>query len=207
VDTVQADTGQARCRFETLRGLRLFRYATQTVFGEGPSNALVVMVGEQPGDREDLSGKPFVGPAGKLLDRALADAGVDRRQVYVTNAVKALQICGARQTPHPWKAQRYRGLGLPPLARSGVASDSTAPSDLPGSNGRTVPDGSRFPHPARQRHSVPHRWAQAFMATIHPSALLRMPEPERRDEEYRLFVQDLALIPKHLSAPIPEQRS
>jgi uracil-DNA glycosylase len=188
-------------------GCELFRFATQTVFGEGPSKALVVMVGEQPGDQEDRAGKPFVGPAGRLLDRALADAGVDRRQVYVTNALKHFKFVerGKRRIHgkpsgieisacRPWLEAELQVI----QPRLLVCLGATAAQSLMGRDFRILRDRGSF---------FPHRWAKALMATIHPSALLRMPEPERRGEEYRLFVHDLALIPQYLSGSFPEQRS
>lgn len=188
-----------RAASKRCEGCDLFRFATQTVFGEGPSNAPVVFVGEQPGDQEDLSGKPFIGPAGKLLDRALVDAGVDRRQVYVTNAVKHFKFIerGKRRIHgkpsgmeisacRPWLEAELQVI----QPRLLVCLGATAAQSLMGRDFRILRDrGTLFPH----------RWAKALMATVHPSALLRMPEPERREEEYRLFVRDLALIPHHLS--------
>src|SRR5437764_332516 len=179
-------------------GCDRFRNATQTVFGEGPPDATVVMVGEQPGDQEDLAGKPFVGPAGKLLDRAMAEAGVDRSQVYVTNAVKHFKFVerGKRRIHgkpngieisacRPW-LEAELALIRPEVV---VCLGATAAQSLMGRDFRVTRDrGTFFPHP----------WAKALMATVHPSALLRMPEPERREQEYRLLVRDLALIPKRL---------
>ena len=179
-------------------GCDLFRNATQTVFGEGPPDASVVMVGEQPGDQEDLAGKPFVGPAGKLLDRALAEAGVDRDLVYVTNAVKHFKFVerGKRRIHgkpsgieisacRPW-LEAELSLIHPDVI---VCLGATAAQSLMGREFRVTRDRGTF---------FPHRRANALLATVHPSALLRMPEPERRAEEYRLFVRDLALIPKRL---------
>lgn len=179
-------------------GCELFRFATQTVFGEGPATAELVMVGEQPGDQEDRSGKPFVGPAGKLLDRALADAGVDRRHIYVTNAVKHFKFVerGKRRIHgkpngieisacRPWLEVELAVI-QPQLL---VCLGATAAQSLMGRDFRITRDrGVFFPHPL----------APAFMATIHPSALLRMPEAERREEEFLLLVRDLARIPSEL---------
>jgi DNA polymerase len=94
----------------------LYKRATQTVFGEGPKHARLMLLGEQPGDQEDLAGKPFVGPAGQLLDRALTEAGIDRNEVYITNTVKHFKMGAARQTAHPPKAELARDRGLPSLA-------------------------------------------------------------------------------------------
>lgn len=179
-------------------GCDLFRFATQTVFGEGPSSAAVVMVGEQPGDQEDRSGKPFVGPAGKLLDRALAEAGVDRAETYVTNAVKHFKFVerGKRRIHgkpnaieisacQPWLEAELTVI----QPRVLVCLGATAAQSLMGRDFRITRDRGVF---------FAHRLAPVLMATIHPSALLRMPEPERREEEFRLLVRDLALIPPEL---------
>lgn len=156
------------------------------------------MVGEQPGDQEDLSGQPFVGPAGKLLDRALAEAGIDRRQVYVTNAVKHFKFVerGKRRIHakpngieisacQPWLEAELAVI----KPRLLVCLGATAAQSLMGRDFRVTRDRGVF---------LPHRWARAAMATIHPSALLRMPERERREEEFQLLVRDLALIPARL---------
>src|SRR5437667_4614840 len=151
-------------------GCDLFRNATQTVFGEGPPDARVVMVGEQPGDQEDLAGKPFVGPAGKLLDRAMAEAGVDRSQVYVTNAVKHFKFVerGKRRIHgkpsgieisacRPWLEAELAAL-RPEVV---VCLGATAAQSLMGREFRVTRDRGTF---------FPHRWAKALMATVHPSA-------------------------------------
>lgn len=183
-------------------GCDLYRNATQTVFGEGPEHARVMMVGEQPGDAEDLAGKPFVGPAGKLLDRALADAGVDRSRVYVTNAVKhfkfeargkrrihgkpnAAQVFACR----PWLDAEIEVVE-PELI---VCLGATAALSLLGRAFRLTQHRGEFVE-AGERPTV--------MATVHPSALLRMPDEERRHAEYELFVRDLRLI----AVRVPEVR-
>src|SRR5579862_2383049 len=167
----------------------LWRRATQTVFGEGPSRASLVIVGEQPGDQEDRAGKPFVGPAGLLLDRALVEAGIDRSETYVTNAVKhfkwtergkrrihskpnAVEISACR----PWLEAELQVVG-PELV---VCLGATAAQSLLGRDFRITVDRGRF---------FPHPWAKEIVATIHPSAILRV--PERYQEEYGRFVEDL----------------
>ena len=115
-DIAPPDVGEnttiARLRAEAAdcRRCDLYKYATQTVFGEGPEDAKIVMVGEVPGDQEDLQGKPFVGPAGKLLDRAMQEAGIDRSTVYVTNAVKHFKFSGAAERIHKTPGGRRRGV-------------------------------------------------------------------------------------------------
>src|SRR5215212_3171340 len=155
------------------RGCPLWKTGTQTVFGEGPASARVIMVGEQPGDREDLEGHPFVGPAGKLLDQALVAAGIDRNDVYVTNAVKHFKWepvgkrrlhkkPGAREIAacRPWLDAEFEALA-PDIV---VALGATAAQALMGAQFRvTQSRGKIF-------RDLP--WADAFVATIHPSAIL-----------------------------------
>jgi probable DNA metabolism protein len=172
----------------------LYKYATQTVFGEGPLDASIMFVGEQPGDQEDLAGRPFVGPAGALFDQALEKAGIDRSTVYVTNAVKHFKFVlrGKRRihnkpdageiTACRWWIEQERELIRPPVT---VALGATAARSLVGktvtiSRAREAPltlaDGSEC-------------WV-----TVHPSFLLRIPEEDRRREERALFVRDLKRI-------------
>jgi DNA polymerase len=176
----------------------LYRLATQTVFGEGPSRAPVMLVGEQPGDQEDLQGRPFVGPAGKILDRALADAGIDRRRVYVTNAVKHFKFePRGRKRLHKkpnageieacrWWLDQELDLVRPDLT---VALGATAARALAG---RPIAIGASRGRLVDLRDGLPG------LVTIHPSFLLRMPDPELKAQEYRRFVLDLRLIAKHV---------
>ena len=174
------------------RGCDLYRHATQVVFGEGPEDAKVVMVGEQPGDEEDRMGHPFVGPSGRLLSKAMHETGLDREKIYVTNAVKhfkfvergkrrihakprTLEISACR----PWLEAELMTI-RPALI---VCLGATAAQSLMGRNFRITVDRGRF---------FPHDWAKEIVATVHPSAVLRT--PDRFDEQYGLFVQDLRLI-------------
>jgi uracil-DNA glycosylase len=169
----------------------LYRDATQTVFGEGPKNARLMLLGEQPGDQEDLAGKPFVGPAGKLLDRALDEAGIDRNEVYVTNTVKHFkwEPRGKRrihQKPNsreiaacrPWLEAELR-LVRPKLL---VCLGATAAQSILGPSFRVT----------RERGQVlASELAPRVLATVHPSSLLRQPDEESRAREYAHFVADL----------------
>ncbi|MBV8975887.1 MAG: UdgX family uracil-DNA binding protein [Alphaproteobacteria bacterium] len=171
----------------------LYRNATQTVFGEGAASARLVLVGEQPGDQEDLSGKPFVGPAGAVLDKALGDAGIERKSVYVTNAVKHFKFeprgkrrihskpnAGEIKICHQWLA-REMAVIAPAFV---VAMGATAAQSL---MGKTVAVGKlrgrEILFPENQRGLV----------TVHPSYLLRIPDRESKAREYRKFVADLQL--------------
>ena len=171
--------------------------ATQTVWGEGPSHARLMMVGEQPGDREDLLGRPFVGPAGRLLDRALADLGLARETIYLTNAVKhfKFELRGKRRmhkTPgqleimacHHWLESEIDAVG-PDLI---VALGATAAKAL---MGRAVPV-------MKLRGQVLEREAGApVLVTLHPSALLRGP-PEDREAAYAVWLADLRIAARRL---------
>ncbi len=177
------------------RACPLWKDATQTVFGEGPSDAEIMLVGEQPGDREDLTGRPFVGPAGQLLDRALADAGVDRARVYVTNAVKHFKFepRGKRRLhkrPNAGEIRVCSGKWLfseieviaPELV---VALGATAAQSLAG---RPVPVQSN------RGAVIELPSGLQVLITIHPSALLRLRDEDERREAYGAFVRDLRSI-------------
>jgi uracil-DNA glycosylase len=169
----------------------LYKRATQTVFGEGPKSATMMLVGEQPGDYEDVAGKPFVGPAGKIMDQALEEAGIDRSQVYVTNAVKHFkwEPRGKRrihQKPNsreiaacrPWLEAELR-IVKPKLV---VAMGATAAQTIFGPGFRVT----------RERGKVlSSKLAPRVLATVHPSSLLRQPDEESRQREYKHFVSDL----------------
>ncbi|MBH5399561.1 UdgX family uracil-DNA binding protein [Bradyrhizobium sp. CNPSo 4010] len=175
------------------RACHLYKDATQTVFGEGPKNANIMLVGEQPGDKEDLAGHPFVGPAGQMLDRALEEAGVDRKKVYVTNAVKhfkfvprgKIRLHQKPNTPEiracrQWYEREVSAI-QPDLI---VAMGATAAQSVFGkitpigkNRGRLIdlPDGRKA------------------LVTVHPSYLLRLPDPESKVLEYQRFVEDLKI--------------
>ena len=172
----------------------LYKYATQTVFGEGPLNASIMFVGEQPGDQEDLAGRPFVGPAGALFDAALEKAGIDRSTVYVTNAVKHFKFVakGKRRIHNKpdageisacrWWIEHQRELIRPPVT---VALGATAARSL---IGKTVTIGKIRGEPLALEDG------SECWVTVHPSSLLRMPDPEKRREGRALFLRDLKLI-------------
>jgi uracil-DNA glycosylase len=178
---------------ENCKGCDLYKNATQTVFGEGKKGAEIMLVGEVPGDEEDKQGHPFVGPAGRLLDKALVEAGIDRDRTYVTNAVKHFKWkpVGKRrlhQKPNaheidacrPWLAAEIEGL-MPKII---VCLGATAAQTLLGNDFRvTKMRGQWFEYGEDTK----------IIATIHPSAILRTPDINR-EEEYRNFVADLAEV-------------
>jgi DNA polymerase len=183
------------------RGCDLYINATQTVFGEGPRSADVMLVGEQPGDQEDRAGHPFVGPAGRLLDSALLEAGIDRGRVYVTNSVKHFKFIqierGRRQHKkptaaeiracQPWLQEEIR-LVKPRVV---VALGATAAQVLLGKEFRVTRDRGK---------PIPSEWAEAIVATVHPSSILRAPD-DTRDEARREFIADLARVAAYLQDP------
>ena len=175
------------------RRCTLWSHATQVVFGEGPPDARMMMVGEQPGDQEDLAGRPFVGPAGQLLDRAITEAGIDRREVYVTNAVKHFKFepRGKRrihQKPDTteigacsvWIEAERRAVSPAVTVLLGATA---ARSVL----GRTVTIGRERGRP------IAHAGNTQVLVTVHPSYLLRLPDEEAKAREYIAFVADLRM--------------
>jgi DNA polymerase len=178
------------------RACDLWKRATRTVFGEGRRTAKVVFVGEQPGDKEDVAGRPFVGPAGRILDEALAAAGIDRDAVYLTNAVKHFK----------WRAAGKRRLHEKPN-RSEIAAcrlwlDAEIAILKPQvvvCLGATAAQALISPSykVTRQRGTlVPSTLAPHVLATVHPSSILRAPDEQAREREMRLFVDDLRAVAK-----------
>jgi DNA polymerase len=183
-------------------GCHLYRNATQTVFGEGAEGARVMLVGEQPGNAEDLAGHPFVGPAGKLLDRCLREAGIDRKQAYVTNVVKHFKWVprGPRrihskpgaveiEACFPWLEAEI-GVVKPRIV---VALGATAAQALFGKGFRVTRDRGRL---------VPFALAPCALATVHPSALLRAPDEETRRQEIEHFIEDLRQVAAILAGKV-----
>jgi len=175
------------------RACHLWKNATQAVFGEGPQHAQVMLVGEQPGDKEDLAGKPFVGPAGSMLDRALQEAGIDRKTIYVTNAVKhfkfvprgkirlhqkpnTLEIRACRQ----WYERELASI-KPALV---VAMGATAAQSV---FGKITPINKNRGRPIDLDDGI------KALVTVHPSYLLRLPDAEAKAREYERFVDDLKI--------------
>jgi len=173
----------------------LWSRATQTVFGEGPRTARVLFVGEQPGDKEDLAGHPFVGPAGRVLDEALAEVGIDRKRVFVTNAVKHFK----------WRASGKRRLHEQPNGTEIAACRmwlelelQLVKPDIVVALGATAAQALLGPafRVTRQRGTVVSSpLAPRVVATVHPSSILRAPD-QSRDAERRAFVRDLRIVAK-----------
>src|SRR6266699_5450604 len=169
----------------------LYKRATQTVFGEGPKGAPIMLVGEQPGDYEDVAGKPFVGPAGKIMDRALEEAGIDRSKVYVTNAVKHFK----------WKPRGKRRIHQKPNSREIAACRPWLEAELRivkpklvvamGATAAQTIFGPTFRVTRERGKVLSSKLAPRVLATVHPSSLLRQPDEASREREYKHFVSDL----------------
>jgi uracil-DNA glycosylase family protein len=184
--TVQALQEAAR----SCQGCGLWRDATQTVFGEGTQRASVMLVGEQPGDREDIEGRPFVGPAGKLLDRALEEAGIDRKKVYVTNVVKHFK----------WTPKGKRRLHKRPNAEEISACMPWLEAEIAvvqpkilvclGATAAQALLGKSF-RVSQQHGELMEGPGYKIMATMHPSSILRLQDEQDRELQTRDLVDDL----------------
>jgi uracil-DNA glycosylase len=176
------------------KGCHLWERATQTVFGEGVRSAHLMLVGEQPGDQEDLAGKPFVGPAGKLLDRALEEAGIDRDDAYVTNVVKHFK----------WEARGKRRIHAKPAWSEMVACRPWLDAEIAalepevivclGATAAQAVIGRDFRVSRQRGELVESPLAPYVTATIHPSAILRQRDDESRRIEFEAFVDDLRRV-------------
>jgi len=177
----------------------LWERGTQTVFGEGARRAEVVFVGEQPGNEEDLTGKPFVGPAGRLLDDALSEAGIDRVQTYVTNVVKHFK----------WEPRGKRRIHKKPNAREITACRPWLEAEIAlvkpkvivclGATAAQALLGPKFRVSKQRGEFIKSTLAAYVVATVHPSSILRAPDDETRRTEKRLFIADLKRIARVLS--------
>ena len=187
---------------EAAKGCRacdLYKRGTQTVFGEGPRRAEVMMVGEQPGDAEDLAGQPFIGPAGKLLDRALDEAGIDRRRVYVTNVVKHFK----------WEPRGKRRIHAKPNSAEITACRPWLETEIAlvkprilvclGATAAQALLGRAFKVSQQRGRFVPSDLAPLVTATVHPSSILRARDDEARHLEMKRFVADLKQVASHLT--------
>src|SRR6202165_3171601 len=175
------------------RACHLWKNATQIVFGEGPQHAQMMLVGEQPGDKEDLAGKPFVGPAGLTLDRALKEAGIERNKVYVTNAVKHFKFVQRgkirlHQKPNTSEIKAGRPWNEPELAS--IKPDLGAAMGAPAAQsvfGKITPINKNRGRLIELDDGI------KALVTVHPSYLLRLPDAEAKAQEYRRFVDDLRI--------------
>jgi DNA polymerase len=179
---------------DAARGCRacdLYRRGTQTVFGDGPARARIMMVGEQPGDAEDLAGHPFVGPAGKLLDRALAEAGIDRNEVYLTNVVKHFKWEPRGKRRIHAKPNGSEIAACRPWLETEIALVKPDVLVLLGATAAQALLGKAFKVSQQRGTFIPSPLARRVTATVHPSSILRAPDEESRRAELRLFVREL----------------
>jgi uracil-DNA glycosylase family protein len=192
IDTVRAAS-------KDCQACELWRRGTQTVFGEGARKAGLMFVGEQPGNDEDLSGHPFVGPAGKLLDRALADAGIDRSAVYVTNVVKHFK----------WEPRGKRRIHKKPSASEIAACRPWLETEIAlvkpraivclGATAAQALLGKQFKVTAHRGAFIDSPLAPLVLATVHPSSILRAPDEEARHREMKQFTNDLRAVARALA--------
>jgi DNA polymerase len=178
----------------------LYKLGTQTVFGEGAKRAELMLVGEQPGDQEDLAGHPFVGPAGKLLDKALAEAGIDRAKVYVTNVVKHFK----------WEPRGKRRIHKKPSASEVAACRPWLDTEIQlvkpraivclGATAAQALLGKPFKVTQHRGTFITSALAPLVMATVHPSSILRERDDEARHREHDRFVNDLRKVARALSS-------
>src|SRR5919108_3719147 len=176
------------------KGCDLWKNATQTVFGEGGPKPRVMLVGEQPGDQEDIQGRPFVGPAGKILDKALEEAGIDRKEVYITNAVKHFK----------WEPRGKRRIHKKPNSLEIAACKPWIEAELEvvrpdvvvclGATAAQALLGRQFKVSTQRGEFIESPLAPFVMATVHPSSLLRAPDDETRRRETERFVSDLKRV-------------
>jgi uracil-DNA glycosylase family protein len=189
---------ELRARAKHCKACDLWRNATQTVFGEGAEHPKIMFVGEQPGDQEDLQGRPFVGPAGKLLDSALEEAGIDREKTYVTNAVKHFK----------WEPRGMRRIHKKPN-RSEIAAcrpwlDAEIAALRPevivclGATAAQALLGRDFRVTQHRGEMMKSSLVPFIMATVHPSSILRAPDEETRHTEMQSFIADLKKLTKFI---------
>ena len=181
------------------KACHLYLRGTQTVFGEGPRRAEIMLVGEQPGDAEDIAGHPFVGPAGKLLDRALDEAGIDRALVYLTNVVKHFK----------WEPRGKRRIHAKPNAAEIGACRPWLETEIAlvkprvlvclGATAAQALLGKAFKVSRQRGELVPSSLAPIVTATVHPSSILRAPDDEARRNEMGAFVADLTRVARALA--------
>jgi uracil-DNA glycosylase len=176
---------------QACRGCSLYLRATQTVFGEGPATARVVVVGEQPGDVEDKQGRPFVGPAGRLLDKALGDAGLDRSSIYLTNAVKHFSFEERGKKRIHKKPRQSEVRACHPWLEGELAAIRPDLLVLLGATAAQAVFGSAFRVSQQRGKLLESRLAPIVVATTHPSSILRAPDDASREEAFGALVADL----------------
>jgi uracil-DNA glycosylase len=183
---------------QSCRGCDLYKNATQAVFGEGPRSARIVFIGEQPGDEEDLKGHPFVGPAGRLFDRALQDAGIDRSEVYVTNSVKHFRFEERGKRRLHKKPRQSQIDACSPWLKAELEIVRPKVLVCLGATAARALFGPLYKLTKERGRWTSHPWAADATSTVHPSSLLRIPDSADRKAAYENFVEELRAIKKRI---------
>lgn len=185
------------------RGCDLYKHATQAVFGEGAKHARVMFVGEQPGDQEDKAGKPFVGPAGAMLNKAMEEAGIVRSDAYVTNAVKhfKFEMRGKKRLHSKPNAREMKA--CQPWLEAEIKAVRPELIVCLGATGAQSLMGPAFRVTKQRGEVLEHPWGPKVVATVHPSSILRAPDHDAREQAYRAFVSDLTVVARHLKKSRP----
>jgi len=188
---------QLRAAAATCQACDLWRDATQTIFGEGPSQARLMLVGEQPGDQEDRQGHPFVGPAGRVLDQGLDEAGIDRRRVYLTNTVKHFRftVRGKRRLHEKPNAAQVRACR--PWLEAEIAVVQPRLIVLLGATAAQAVMGPDFRVSKQRGEVLPSPFGVPVVATVHPSSILRATDAVSRDTAMSSFISDLMVAARH----------
>lgn len=179
------------------RGCDLYRHATRAVFGEGPRSASLLLVGEQPGREEDLAGRPFVGPAGRELERALAEARIPREEVYITNAVKHFKFTPRGKRRMHAKPNTSEVKACRPWLEAEIDLVKPAVLVLMGATAAQALLGAKFRVTKMRQVPLESEWAALTFATVHPSSILRVPDDEQRHAARQAFTEDFLLIAEH----------
>jgi len=184
---------------EACRACPLWEHATQVVFGEGPRDARLVMIGEQPGDQEDLAGHPFVGPSGRVLDECLAEAGIDRTQVYVTNAVKHFKWVPSHGRRLHQKPNRSEMMACKPWLDAEIEMIRPKFIVCLGATAAQSLLGPKFRLTQHFGEILASPYGPEMVATLHPSAVLRAPDPSMREENRLRMIADLRIAAGYLT--------
>lgn len=190
----EKDLGHLRNASSSCKGCDLYKNATQTVFGEGDPHARIMLIGEQPGDVEDQQGHPFVGPAGKLLDKAMESAGLDRGHCYLTNAVKHFKFEWKGKRRLHGKPRRIEVIACMPWLEAEIAQVKPDAIVCLGATAAQALLGTKFRLTQHRGEFVESNFARYVLATVHPSAILRAQDDETRHDEMERFIDDLKLV-------------
>ncbi len=187
------------------RGCDLYQLATQAVFGEGRKSAKLMLVGEQPGDQEDQTGKPFVGPAGRVLDEVLQEVGIPRNDVYVTNAVKHFRFTLRGKRRIHGKPTMAQTNACRPWLEAEISVIKPQMIVAMGATAAMSLFGPTFRLTQRRGQPFVSQWARWCMATVHPSSLLRVPDEIDRGEAWSMFLEDFQIVADEYASSMKQQ--